>query len=89
MLVYKLTGKMLDMLAGGRAARQTTVPLTPRERQTLQMLAEGNSSKTIAVKLGVTIRSVANYRKSLMEKHHVHSVAELTKIAVREGVAPV
>ncbi len=60
--------------------------LTTRERQTLQLLAEGSSAKEIAYKFGVTPKTVHTYRNSIMAKLEVSSVAELTKYAIRHGL---
>ena len=60
--------------------------LTPRERETLQLIAEGSSSKKIAAKLRVSVKTVETYRQNVMEKLGIHSIAELTKYAVREGL---
>jgi DNA-binding NarL/FixJ family response regulator len=60
--------------------------LTPRERQVLQSLAEGHSTKEIALRLGVSVKTVETYRSQIMEKLDIHSVAELTKYAIREGI---
>ena len=60
--------------------------LTPREREVLQLLAEGNSTKQIALSLDVSVKTIETYRSRLMEKLDLHSVAELTKYAVREGL---
>ncbi len=60
--------------------------LTDREREALQLLAEGRSSKEIANKMGVSVKTVETHRRNIMEKLNLHSVAELTKYAIREGV---
>jgi DNA-binding NarL/FixJ family response regulator len=60
--------------------------LTAREREVLQLLAEGNSTKEIANVLGVSVKTIETHRVKLMEKLEVHSVAKLTKIAIREGL---
>lgn len=60
--------------------------LTPRERQVLQQLAEGHTSKAIAASLGVSVKTVETYRQQIMDKLGLHSVAELTKYAIREGL---
>ena len=60
--------------------------LTPREREVLQLLAEGESVKEIAVKLNVSIKTVETHRRQIMEKLDIHSIAELTKYAVRRGL---
>ena len=60
--------------------------LTPRERQVLQMLAEGHTTKSIAGALCVSTKTVETYRQQLMDKLETHSIAELTKYAIREGL---
>ncbi len=60
--------------------------LTPKEREVLQMIAEGKSSKQIAHTLHVSIKTVESHRKHIMEKLDIYSVAELTKYAIRAGV---
>jgi DNA-binding NarL/FixJ family response regulator len=60
--------------------------LSAREREVLQLLAEGNSTKEIAVKLNVSGKAVEAHRRQIMKKLDLHSVAELTKYALREGI---
>jgi DNA-binding NarL/FixJ family response regulator len=60
--------------------------LTPREREVLQLIAEGKSTKEIAEVLRVSVKTVESYRLKIMAKLDLHSVAELTKYAVREGL---
>ncbi len=60
--------------------------LSPREREVLQLVAEGHTSAQIAEKLCVSIKTVETHRNSLINKLKVRSVAELTKIAIREGI---
>jgi DNA-binding NarL/FixJ family response regulator len=60
--------------------------LTPRERQVLQLLAEGGSTKEIAAQMGVSAKTIETHRKQLMDKVGVRSIAELTKYAIREGL---
>ncbi len=62
--------------------------LSPRERQTLQMLADGMSVKEIAFKLNLSDKTVHAFRANLMEKLDIDSIAELTKYAVRHGLTP-
>jgi DNA-binding NarL/FixJ family response regulator len=62
------------------------VVLTDREREVLQQLTEGRSTKEMADDLGVSVKTVETHRRNIMEKLHLHSVAELTKYAIREGV---
>jgi two-component system response regulator NreC len=61
-------------------------PLTNRERQVLQLIAEGKTSKEIAVILGMTVRTAESHRSSLMEKLDIHSTAELVRYAIRRGL---
>lgn len=60
--------------------------LTPREREVLQLIAEGKSTKEIAFELGVSVKTVESQRQQIMKKLNVHSVAGLTKYAIREGL---
>lgn len=60
--------------------------LSDRERQVLQLLAEGQSTKEIAGSLGVSVKTIETHRKKIMEKVGLHSVAELTRYALREGL---
>ena len=60
--------------------------LTAREREVLQRMAEGLSTKDIAFQLKVSVKTVETYRQQIMEKLDIHSVAELTKYAIREGL---
>jgi len=60
--------------------------LTPREREVLQMTAEGHTNKIIAATLGVSVKTIETHRRRVMSKLNVDSVAELTKYAIREGL---
>jgi len=60
--------------------------LTPRERQVLQLLAEGHASKQIAAALNLSVKTIDSHRAAVMRKLELHSVAHLTKYAVREGI---
>jgi len=60
--------------------------LTGREREVLQLVAEGKSTKQIAQELHVSTKTIEANRRQIMEKLDMHSVAELTKYAVREGL---
>lgn len=61
-------------------------PLSDREREVLQLVSEGNSTKDIASILNVSIKTIESHRKQIMDKLDLHSVAELTKYAIREGL---
>ena len=60
--------------------------LTDRERQVYQLLAEGNSNKEIAYRLGLSLHTVETHRWRIMEKLDLHSTAELVLSAVRRGM---
>jgi len=60
--------------------------LKTREREVLQLVAEGKSTKQIALELHVSTKTIEANRRQIMEKLNIHSVAELTKYAVREGL---
>jgi DNA-binding NarL/FixJ family response regulator len=63
--------------------------LSPREREVLQLLAEGHSTKEIAARLSISVKTVETHRSQIMNKVNLHSVAELTKYAIREGLTQV
>ena len=64
-------------------------PLTDRERQVLQLIAEGKTTKEVAVILGVSVKTAESHRSSLMGKLDIHSTAEVVRYAIRRGlVAP-
>ena len=60
--------------------------LTDREREVVQLLAEGKSTRQIADSLSVSIKTIESHRKHIMDKLNLHSIAELTKYALREGL---
>ena len=60
--------------------------LTPREREVLQLLAEGKATKEIATRLHLSGKTVDTHRRNLMAKLNIDNIAELTKFAVREGL---
>ena len=64
----------------------TFSPLSVREREVLQLLAEGSSTKDIATTLNVSVKTIESHRKQIMDKLNLHSIAELTKYAIREGI---
>jgi DNA-binding NarL/FixJ family response regulator len=63
--------------------------LTHREREILQLLAEGRNTKQMAMDLHVSVKTVETHRRQIMEKLGLYSVAELTKYAIREGLTTV
>ena len=75
----------------GPGARQDNAemvarPLSPREREVLQLIAEGRSSREIAAILGISETTVKTHRKHIMEKLDIHDTAGLTRYAMRVGL---
>jgi len=72
----------------GRASAPPAAPggLAPREREVVQLLAEGASSKYIAARLQISVKTVETHRRNIMRKLNIHSVAAITKYAIREGM---
>lgn len=60
--------------------------LTPREREILQLLAEGKSTQAIANRLGLSPKTVETHRANLMDKLNLHNIASLTRFAIRAGL---
>ena len=60
--------------------------LTAREREVLQLLAEGATMREISMKLHVSMKTIETHRKNMMLKLGTHSIAALTKVAIREGL---
>jgi DNA-binding NarL/FixJ family response regulator len=60
--------------------------LTPRQREILQLIAEGKSSKQIAHLLDASVKTVESHRASLMERLDIHDVAGLVRYAIRNGL---
>lgn len=60
--------------------------LTPRQREILQLLAEGNTAKAIAAKLGLSVKTVETHRAQLMDRLEVRDLATLVRLAVRLGL---
>lgn len=63
----------------------TTDPLTPRERQIIKLIAEGKTSKEIAVLLFISIHTVNNHRKNIKKKLNIYNNADLIKYAMQQG----
>lgn len=61
-------------------------PLTSRERQVLQLIGEGRSSKEIATQLGISTKTAESHRTRLMQKLDIHDVASLVRYAIRRGL---
>jgi two-component system NarL family response regulator len=83
-LAGAVIGGMQDMRTGGGASELQS--LGRREREVLQLLAEGHRSADIAARLSIAVATVMAHRRNLMRKLNLHSVSELTKFALREGL---
>ena len=68
---------------------QTFSLLTKREKEILQLIAEGNSTKQIASQLSVSAKTIESHRRQVMGKLNIRNVAELTKYAIREGITSI
>ena len=86
-----IAGIVVKELAQSRKsrARQTTSALqslTSREREVLQLISEGHSAREIAQRLHLSVKTVETHRRQMMQKLEIHSIADLTKFAIREGL---
>jgi len=86
------SGKISEMLLrgyleGGRRTEAESIPtLTPREREVVQLLAEGKSSKEVASILGTSPATVETQRAKIMQKLDLHSVTDLVRYAIRNHI---
>jgi DNA-binding NarL/FixJ family response regulator len=62
-------------------------PLTPREREIVQLVAEGKSTKELAVQLGITVKTAETHRANIMRKLGLRSVSEVVRYAIRNHLA--
>ena len=87
-LSHRITGMVISNYVEHLAttADLSLAKFTDREHEVLQLLAEGKSTKQIAFELHVSTKAIEANRRHIMEKLDIHSVAELTKYAVREGL---
>jgi DNA-binding NarL/FixJ family response regulator len=79
-------------LKGGTKAAAVAVGrdrLTPREREVVQLLAEGKSTKEVAVALGLSVKTAETHRSNIMRKLQLHSVSDLVLYAVRNNIVHV
>ena len=83
-------GKTIGLTIASSAADDHFQELTPRERQVLQLIAQGNSNKEIAHILDLSVNTVSVHRANLMNTLNIHRTAELVLFAIRKGlVSPV
>ena len=79
-------------LKGGTQAAPAAIGknrLTPREREIVQLLAEGKSTKEVAVSLGLSVKTAETHRSNIMRKLQLHSVSDLVLYAVRNNIVHV
>jgi DNA-binding NarL/FixJ family response regulator len=69
-----------------RQSPSTAQSLTSREREVLQLISEGHSARDIGQLLHLSVKTIETHRRQMMEKLGIHSVADLTKFAIREGL---
>ncbi|HXG48255.1 MAG TPA: response regulator transcription factor [Methylomirabilota bacterium] len=75
-----------EVVAQGAAPARPTPTLSDREREVLVLIANGNSNKEIAHRLGIGVRTTETHRERVMRKLDIHSVAGLTKYAIARGM---
>jgi DNA-binding NarL/FixJ family response regulator len=88
----EITGVVIDdfLLGGASEGVAATVSvLSAREREVLQLIAEGWSTKQIASHLYVSVKTIETHRRQIMKKLDLHTIADLTKYAVREGLTSI
>jgi DNA-binding NarL/FixJ family response regulator len=84
-----ISGVVVDQFVRNTSKTESSAfsHLSDREREVLQLVAEGKTSKEIASQLNLSIKTVEAHRLNIMEKLNIHTVAELTKYAIREGLS--
>jgi DNA-binding NarL/FixJ family response regulator len=87
-LSAELLDIVIDQVVRKVAADDPLKRLSSRERQVLQMLAEGHSTSAIAIALALSPKTVETYRTRLMDKLEIHDFAHLIKFAVQQGITP-
>lgn len=87
----KISQMMLDGYLRPSQENEMSVQtvLTPREREVLQLVAEGKSTKEVATMLKLSVKTAETHRTNLMRKLNLHSVADLTLYAVRNGIVQI
>jgi DNA-binding NarL/FixJ family response regulator len=88
----EITGVVIDdYLVGGSSEEGVTAAaqLSAREREVLQLIAEGWSTKQIATHLYVSVKTIETHRRQIMKKLDLHNIADLTKYAIREGLTSI
>jgi DNA-binding NarL/FixJ family response regulator len=88
--VYLSPGISGSVMAAYKSKTEiATDPLTSRERQVLQLIAEGKSTKDVAALLGVSVKTAESHRSRLMQKLDIHETASLVRYAVKHGLVQI
>jgi DNA-binding NarL/FixJ family response regulator len=82
-------GVLSDYVQRLRSEDQGTSPLTPRQREVLQLIAEGHSTKEVARRLDLSVKTVETHRSQLMKQLDIHEVTGLVRYAMRAGLVPI
>jgi DNA-binding NarL/FixJ family response regulator len=87
----KVAQLVLETFLRRRPHPEGNVPnlLTPREREVVQLLAEGKSTKEVAVALDLSVKTAETHRSNIMRKLDIHSISELVLYAVRNNIVQV
>lgn len=88
------TARVAQMVLDGYLDKKPRTPaedvptsrLTPRQREIVQLLAEGKSSKEVAVALGLSVKTAETHRANIMRRLNCHSVSELVRYAIRNNI---
>ena len=80
------SGVLSDYVQRLRSDEPAANPLTPRQREVLQLIAEGQSTKEIARRLDLSVKTVDTHRSQLMKQLDIHEVAGLVRYAMRTGL---
>jgi DNA-binding NarL/FixJ family response regulator len=81
--------KVIAAISGGKHLEDPVEVLTPRQREILQLVAEGHSTKEIAQRLDLSVKTVESHRSQLMERLGIHDVSGLVRYAIRLGIVRV
>jgi len=79
---------VVDLSEPAVSSRASSTPLTARELEIAQLLAEGHSNKRVAAELGVSVRTIETHRRHIMQKLRIRSVVELVLYAIERGIVP-
>jgi DNA-binding NarL/FixJ family response regulator len=89
-LAQRLVGLFVEQYRArldGEPLKAAASPLTPRERELVQLFSEGHSTSEIAERLHLSVKTVATHRENILHKLNIRGVAEMTRYALREGLS--